>query len=85
MIGSPSRVCKERSDGIAIVRTSFATIVLAKLLVRNRVTYDRRGENPQVIKGGHHDKRDALCMCMTKSRFLGHFSGVCRTISTFWR
>ena len=35
------QVCKERSDGIAIVRTfQPASIALAKPQVRNRVTYD---------------------------------------------
>ena len=38
--GSPSRVCKERSDGIAIVRTFQPPLHLSKPQVRNRVTYD---------------------------------------------
>ena len=38
--GSPSRVCKERSDGIAIVRTFQPPLHLSKPQVRNRITYD---------------------------------------------
>ena len=38
--GSPSRVCKKRSDGIAIVRTFQPPLHLSKPQVRNRVTYD---------------------------------------------
>ena len=38
--GSPSRVCKEQSDGIAIVRTFQPLLYIAKPQVRNRVTYD---------------------------------------------
>ena len=38
--GSLSRVCKERSDGIAIVRTFQPPLHLSKPQVRNRITYD---------------------------------------------
>ena len=51
--GSPSRVCKERSDGIAIVRTFQHPLYLAKPQVRNRVTYD-----PSEAKACDGQKKD---------------------------
>ena len=51
--GSPSRVCKERSDGIAIVRTFQHPLYLAKPQVRNRITYD-----PSEAKACDGQKKD---------------------------
>ena len=48
-----SRVCKERSDGIAIVRTFQPPLHLSKPQVRNRVTCD-----PSEAKACDRQKKD---------------------------
>ena len=64
---SPSRVCKERSDGIAIVRTFQSPLHLSKPQVRNRITYDPSEE--KACDG--QKKRHHLTWCLFLAPLVG--------------